>query len=151
MTFKTLGSITGVVLFLAACSSSVPNAQPRAALAPQSRQATSARVAARGGLGCYGDFAVKVKPCPARLRQKNGGTVSVTVSGPGVAVAVIIGNDCAGSGSTCNIVQTGYTQFDAYAVPSENRCGTGYVVFEGLTASFSPVGTATLKVVNKYC
>jgi hypothetical protein len=102
-------------------------------------------------LGCYGTFAVKVKPCPAKLTKKNGGNVSVTVSGPGVAIAVVIGSDCAGSGSICSIVQTGYTNFEVTSVVGENLCGTGYVVFEGLTASLSPVGTATLKVVNKYC
>jgi hypothetical protein len=139
MNFKALGSITGIVLFVTACSSNVPSSPP------------GTGVAARRSLGCYGDFAVKVKPCPARLTTKNGGNATVSVSGKGVALAVIIGNDCAGSGAKCNIVQTGYTQFDTYSVPGENPCGTAYVVFEGLTASESPIGTATLKVVNKYC
>ena len=41
-------------------------------------------VAARRSLGCYGDFAVKVRPC-LPINTKNGGNVSVSVSGKGVA------------------------------------------------------------------
>jgi hypothetical protein len=151
MNFRTFGSIAGSILFLTACASNLPSSPAGAPIVTQSRRAASPLAVPRRALGCYGTFAVKVKPCPAKLTKKNGGTVSVAVSGPGVAIAVVIASDCVGSGSVCNIVQTGYTQFEASSVVGQNPCGTGYVVFEGLTASLSPVGTATLKVINKYC
>ena len=151
MNFKTFGAIAGIVLFMSGCAASQQGSQAGGSIVPPSRQTTSSLAAPHHALGCYGAFGVKVKPCPAKLTSKDGGNVSVTVSGPGVAIAVIIASDCIGSGSVCNIVQTGYTQFDASSVVGINQCGTAYVVFEGLTASLSPIGTTTLKVVNKYC
>lgn len=114
-------------------------------------QAPNATQPARRVPECYGTFAVRVTPCPAKLTEKNAGSVNVTVGGAGVVLAVIIASDCNGSASVCDIVQTGYTQFDVTSVRGENPCGTGFVVFEGVTASGSPIGTATLEVVNKYC
>jgi len=103
------------------------------------------------GLGCYGTFGVEALPCPVKLTKKNGGTVTVSVNGPGVVLAVVIGSDCAGPASVCDVSQTGYTQFAISSVPGQNVCGNAYVVFEGVTASGTPVGTATVKVINKYC
>jgi hypothetical protein len=94
---------------------------------------------------------VKVKPCPAKLNKKDSGSVDVSVSGPGVVFAVVIASDCGGSSTICNVVQTGYTTFDVSSLQGVDRCGRAWVVFEGLSASESPIGTATLEVVNRYC
>lgn len=151
MKFKSVGSVLLTGALLSACASGGESSQAGSALTPRSSRVASLVALPRHSLGCYGAFKVRVEPCPAYLRKKNNGSVSVTVSGPGVVLAVVLASDCAGSGSVCNIAQTGNTEFDVWSTPGENECGTAYVVFEGLTASESPIGTATLKVRNKYC
>ena len=140
MKFRTFGAVAVTVSFLTACASS-----------EVASQIGSSPTASHEILGCYGTFGVEATPCPVRLTKRNHGAVTVAVSGPGVALAAVIGSDCAGSGTVCNVTQTGTTQFSISSVPGQNRCGTAYVVFEGLTSSKTPIGTATVKVINRYC
>lgn|GEM_PF-3944159 len=141
MSFKASGFAAITASFLAACAGGQSSQGGGTAFIPQTRLA----------LGCYGTFGVEAMPCPVKLTKRNGGAVAVSVNGPGVVLAVVIAGDCAGPGSPCDVVQAGYTQFEISSVRGQNSCGNGYVVFEALTASASPVGTATVKVVNKYC
>lgn len=143
--------VVALLSFLTACASNPQGPSNAAAVVAASQRASLPVPAKRGGLGCYGTFGVEALPCPVKLTKRDAGKVSVSVTGPQVALATVIASDCAGSGSVCNVIQIGYAEFEITSVPGENLCGKGYVVFEGLTASESPIGTATVRVVNKYC
>jgi hypothetical protein len=103
--------------------------------------------------GCYGTFGVEAVPCPVRLRKSDGGSVTVSITGPQVVFAAIIGSDCAGPGSVCNVQgsTSNPTQFRIWAVKGSNACGTAWVVFVGISATGTEIGTATVKVINKLC
>ena len=150
MTLRALGTISVGVVFLSACASQQQNSSAGAAILPPALR-TAASPAKRRVLGCYGTLGVEATPCPVRLRTKNGGSVTVFVSGPQVALSAVIASDCVGPGSVCNVTQTGYLQYDISSIPGKNTCGKAYVVFEGLTAKEAPVGTATAKVINRDC
>jgi hypothetical protein len=136
---------------LSGCASNEQTSPGRATIVPQSARTGVPLADKPGRLGCYGTFGVESTPCPVKLTKHNGGEMTVSVTGPGVAIAVVIASDCIGTGSVCNVTQIGYTEFEISSIRGVNPCGTAYVVFEGLTASLSPVGTATSKVINKYC
>lgn len=140
-----------MVGLLAGCASNLQSSRAGATLVPQAQRPVLPLTNEPGRLGCYGTFGVEATPCPVKLTKRNGGEVLVSVTGPGVAIAVVIASDCVGSGSACSVTQIGYTDFEISSIRGENPCGTAYVVFEGLTAGLSPVGTATSKVINKYC
>lgn len=151
MKFRASGSITCIVLLLTGCAWNQQSSPAGATIVPHSARTAIPLVDKTGRLGCYGTLGVEATPCPVKLTKRNAGKEAVSVTGPGVAIAVVIASDCIGTGSFCSVTQIGYTEFEISSVRGENPCGTAYVVFEGLTASLSPVGTATSKVINKYC
>ena len=147
---RTTATLAIAAIVLGGCAAGGQGMQARPAAVPHGAGVGGA-APAHGGLGCYGTLGVEAMPCPVKLTKKDGGKAAISVNGPGVALAAIIASDCVGPGSICNIVQTGYTTFAVSSVQGQNLCGTAYVVFEGVTASGSPIGTATAKIVNKYC
>jgi len=150
MTSRALAAISVSVVFLSACASGQQSSSAGAAIVPAASR-TAVSPAKHRVLGCYGTLGVEATPCPVRLTTKNGGSVTVSVSGPNVALSAVIASDCVGPGSVCNVTQIGYLQYDISSIPGKNKCGKAYVVFEGLTAKEVPVGTATVKVINYDC
>ena len=144
MSFRTLVSIAVGAALLTACASPQQASFTPTTSAPQ--------VKAPGGI-CYGTNGLEATPCPVKLNRKDQGSVTVSVSGPNVVFVVPIASDCVGSGSVCNVNRNGSspTQFVISSVRGQNICGTAWVVFEGLAAGETPVGTATVEVINKYC
>jgi hypothetical protein len=92
-------------------------------------------------------------PCPVKLNRKDNGSVTLSVQGPNVVFVLPIASDCVGPGSVCDLSRNGSapTQFVVSSVRGQNLCGTAWIVFEGLTASETPIGTATVEVINKFC
>jgi hypothetical protein len=151
MKLRTLALLAAGAL-LPACTTAQPASQPMSIPPAASSSGLLPLVKADRGI-CYGTLGVEATPCPVKLKKKNDGTVIVTVGGPGVVIATPIASDCAGSGSVCDVSRDGsqLTQFVISSTKGENVCGKAYVVFEGLTASESPIGTATVEVINRYC
>jgi hypothetical protein len=152
MNLRTLGSLAIGMSLLSACASSQQSSLPAAAaFLPQSSDAI--RYAPLNAFRCYGTFGVEATPCPVKLNKSDGGSVIVSVTGPGVVYAAPIASDCVGPGSLCNIQQIASypTHFRLWSVKGYNVCGTGWVVFVGVAASGTEVGTATVQVVNHYC
>jgi hypothetical protein len=153
MNLRTFVSVLVGATLLTACSSTQQSTQTQAGMVPQSPRASVKPSLRTPQSFCYGTEGVEATPCPVKLNKKDKGTVTVSVDGPGVVYVVPIASDCIGSGSVCNLSRDGSepTQFVISSVRGENRCGRAWVVFEGVTASGSAVGTATVDVVNKYC
>jgi len=153
MNLRTFVSILLGAALLTACSSAQQSMPTEAEMIPQPPRASLYPSLRTPKSFCYRTEGVEATPCPVKLNKNNKGTVTVSVAGPGVVYVVPIASDCSGSGSVCNLSRDGSepTQFIISAVRGENRCGGGWVVFEGVTASGGAVGTATVHVVNKYC
>jgi hypothetical protein len=151
MNLRTFVSVLLGAALLTACSSTQQSMPTQAGMVPQSPRASLSPSFGAPKSLCYGTEGVEATPCPVKLNKKDKGTVTVSVKGPGVVYVVPIASDCIGSGSVCNLSRDGSepTQFVISSVRGENRCGGGWVVFEG--ASGGAVGTATVHVVNKYC
>lgn len=150
MNLRSIAASAAGVLLLSACASTLQGSQSRAgALVPGAARSGRPMNAS----GCYGTFGVEAVPCPVRLRKSDGGSVGVSITGPQVVFAAIIGSDCAGPGSVCNVQgsTSNPTQFRVWSAKGSNVCGTAWVVFVGISASGTEIGTATVKVINKFC
>lgn len=152
MQARTFALLAGASCLFTACATGQV-AQTGDAMVPSASHVAVATSVKRAGGICYGTFGVEATPCPVKLTKKDGGSVVVTIGGPGVVIAVPIASDCVGSASVCNLTRDGsaLTQFVISSTKGSNLCGKAYVVFEGLTASEAAIGTATVQVINKYC
>jgi len=138
---------------LSACAPPQQVSQTPAGIVPQvSRAKALASVKSPASLG-YGTNGLEAMPCPVKLNRKDNGSVTLSVQGPNVVFVLPIASDCVGPGSVCDLSRNGSapTQFVVSSVRGQNLCGTAWIVFEGLTASETPIGTATVEVINKFC
>jgi len=94
---------------------------------------------------------VAVTPCPVYLGhlRTGPGSVTVTVTGPGVVSSTILSNNCTyGNHYRCHVYQEDPV---TYLVSSGDICSAGFIKFDAYQASGTLIGWAQLRVHNHYC